>query len=92
MRWVTVLRLPLALVTGGAGVGLEPFSIGEAGSVVPGLGEHPGAGERAGAWEAGDDPGVRVLAKRLRRGLLELLGGLAGGVEVAKQREGVARR
>src|SRR5262249_21690104 len=66
----------------GAGVGLESFSIGEAGPVVAGLGEYPGAGERAEPWEAGDDPGVRVLVKRLGDGLLEVGGGGAGGVEL----------
>jgi hypothetical protein len=43
------------------------------------------AGERADAWEAGDDPGVRVLAKRLLGGLLEVVGGLAGGVQLPQQ-------
>jgi hypothetical protein len=44
-------------------VGLESFGILEPGSVVADLGECPGAGERAEPWEAGDDPGVRVLVK-----------------------------
>src|SRR5439155_9186907 len=69
--------------------GIE-VSIGEAGPVVAGLGEHPGAGERAEPWEAGDDPGVWVLVKRLYGGLLEVGRGGAGGVELAEQREGLA--
>ena len=74
----------------GAGVGLESFSIGEAGPVVAGLGEHPGAGERAEPWEAGDDPGVRVLVKRLDGGGLEVVRAGAGGVELAEQGERLA--
>src|SRR5262249_46877440 len=73
-----------------AAVGLESFSIGEAGSVVADLAEHPGAGERAEPWEAGDDAGVRVLVKRLDGGLLEVVGGVAGGVELAEQGQGLA--
>jgi hypothetical protein len=61
------------------------LSIGEAGPVVAGFGEHPGAGECAEPWEAGDDPGVRVLVKRLDGGALEVAGGVAGGVELAEQ-------
>jgi hypothetical protein len=61
------------------------LSIGEPGSVVAGLGEHPGAGECAEPWEAGDDPGVRVLVKRLGDGVLEVGGGGAGGIELAEQ-------
>ncbi len=73
-----------------SGVGLESFSIGEAGPVIAGLGEHPGAGERAEPWEAGDDPGVRVLVKRLDDGLLEVIGSRAGGIELAQQGQGLA--
>src|SRR5579859_712416 len=75
---------------GGAGVGLEAFSIGEAGPVVADLAEHPGAGERAESWEAGDEAGVRVLVKRLHRSLLEVGRGGAGGVELAEQGQGLA--
>src|SRR5262245_53333123 len=56
----------------GAGVGIEALSIMEAGPVIPDLAEHPGAGERAEPWEAGDEADVRVLVKRLRGGLLEV--------------------
>ena len=91
LRRVTDLVLPLARVIGrGAGVGLESSGVGEAGPVVSDLGEHPGAGERADAWEAGDDPGVRVLVKRLDGGGLEVVGAGAGGVELAQQGEGLA--
>ena len=51
----------------GAAVGLEPFGIGEAGSVVADLGEHPGASERAESCEAGDDPGVWLCSVMLIR-------------------------
>src|SRR5690348_5532967 len=74
---------------GGAGVGLEAFGILEPGSVIADLGEHPGAGECAEPWEAGDDPGVRVQAKRLRCGALEVIGRGAGGVELAEQGQGL---
>jgi hypothetical protein len=71
----------------GSGVGLESSGIVEAGPVVSGLGEHPGAGERAEPWEAGDDPGVRVLVKRLHGGGFEAGGAGAGGVQLAQQGE-----
>ena len=74
---------------GGAGVGLEAFGILEPGSVVADLGEHPGAGQCAEPWEAGDDPGVRVQVKRLGDGVLEVGGGGAGGVELAEQGQGL---
>src|SRR6185312_4338617 len=74
---------------GGAGVGLEAFGILEPGSVIADLGEHPGAGECAEPWEAGDDPGVRVQVKRLGDGVLEVVGGGAGGVELAEQGQGL---
>jgi hypothetical protein len=73
----------------GPGIGFESFSIGEAGPVVAGLGEHLGAGERAEHREAGDDPGVWVLVKRLDGGLLEIISGGAGGVELAQQGQGL---
>ena len=74
---------------GGAGVGLESFGILEPGSVVADLGEHPGAGQCAEPWEAGDDPGVRVQVKRLGGGALEVIGAGAGGVELAEQGQGL---
>ena len=43
--------LPLARVMGQApGVGLQALGVGKARPVIAGLGEHPGAGERAGLW------------------------------------------
>src|SRR5262249_10261033 len=53
--------------------------------VVADLGEHPGAGECAEPWEAGDNAGVRVLVKRCGDCLLEVAGAGAGGVQVTEQ-------
>jgi hypothetical protein len=49
-----------------------------------------GADERAEPWEAGNDPGVRVLVKRRDGSVLEVLGAGAGGVQVAQQGQGLA--
>jgi hypothetical protein len=90
LRWVTGSGLAAGAGDGGgAGVGLESFGILEPGPVVAGLGEHPGAGQCAEPWEAGDDPGVRVQVKRLGGGVLEVGGGGAGGVELAEQGDGL---
>ena len=48
---------------GRSGESFQPAGIGETGAVIADLGEHPGAGERAEPWDAGDDPGVWVLVK-----------------------------
>ena len=49
-------------------VGLQRSRVGEAGSVVPDLGENPCAGERSESWLAGDDLGVGVPIELLGRG------------------------
>jgi len=54
-------------------------------SGLVGLGEHSGARGRAEPGEAGDDPGVWVLDKGLDGGLLEIISGGAGGVDLAQQ-------
>ena len=70
----------------GSGVGFEPAGVGEAGAVIADLGEHPGTGEHPQPGEAGDDLGVRVPLKMGDRRLGQLIGGGAGGVELAQQR------
>jgi hypothetical protein len=45
---------------------------------------------RVEPWEAGGDPGVRVLVKSLDGGLLEIVRAGAGGVELAEQGQGLA--
>ena len=89
-RWVTDLVLPLARVMGGASVDFEASGILEPGPVVSGLGEHPGAGECAEPWEAGNDPSVRVLVKRLDGGGLEVVCTGTGGIELAEQGDGLS--
>ena len=71
---------------GGSGEGFQPAGIGETGAVIADLGEHPGTGQLPQAGEAGDDLGVRVLLKMGDRRLGQLVGGGAGGVELAQQR------
>ena len=68
---------------GGSGEGFQPTGIGEAGAVIADLGQHPGAGQHPQAGKAGDDLGVRVLLKMGACRLGELVGGGAGGVELA---------
>jgi hypothetical protein len=71
---------------GGPGEGFQPAGVGEAGSVVADLGEHPGTGQIPQAGKAGDDGGVRVLLKMGDRRLGEFVDGGAGSVELAQQR------
>jgi hypothetical protein len=59
----------------------------EPGPVVADLGEHAGAGQRAEDWEAGDDVGVGVLVEGVDDGVLEIVCGGTGGVELTEQGE-----
>ena len=70
----------------GSGEGFQPAGVGEAGAVVADLGQHPGTGQIPQAGKTGDDRGVRVLLKMGDRRLGQLLGGRAGGLELAQQR------
>lgn len=86
---MTARLLPDARVTG-PGEGFESLRVGETGSVVADLGEHPGAGERPESWEAGDDLGVRVRFKRLHRSSGQVVCAGAGGIELSEQGDGLA--
>ena len=70
----------------GSGESLESAGIGETGSVIADLGQHPGTSQFPQAGEASDDLGVRVLLKMGDRRLGEFLGCRAGGLELAQQR------
>ena len=70
----------------GAGEGFEAAGVGETAAVLTDLGEHPGTGQVPESGEAGDDGGVRVLLKMGGRGLGEVVGRAACGVELVQQR------
>lgn len=67
---------------GGAGIGLESFGVGEAASVVADLGEDAGREQGAEAGEAEQDLAVSVLMNGGLGGCCEVVGGLAGGVQL----------
>jgi hypothetical protein len=48
-------------------------------------GQQARQGGEPGPWEAGDDPGVRVLVKRIDGGLLEVVCCLAGRIGLTEQ-------
>ena len=71
----------------GTGIGLEPAGIGEPSAVVSCLGQHPGTELDAKAGKAGDDLGVRVLRESFLHGLGQVVGGGAGGLQLALEGE-----
>ena len=75
-----------------SGVGLERSSIGEAGSVITDLGEHPGAGERSQSWQASDDLSVRVFLEIGDRCGGEPFGINDGGFQVGVAARGLGHR
>src|SRR5882757_1534532 len=72
-----------------SGERFEATGVGETGAVIADLSEHPGTGKHPQTGEAGDDLGVRVPLKMGDRRLGECIGGGAGGVELAQQRDQV---
>ena len=71
----------------GACVRLQAAGVGEPCAVVPDLGEYPGAELGAEPGEAQDHVSVRVLRERLLHRPGEVVGGDAGGLQLAQKGE-----
>jgi hypothetical protein len=69
----------------GSGVGLQRSGVGEPGSVVADLSEHPRAGRVRQTGKTRDNCVVGMLLEQLRSSLAEVLHAGAGGVERREQ-------